>query len=130
MKMKNLPSKKACIRNPKAICFLLDKDKCEFLDETACLRQALYLAQNEVAIFKQKRNLKHSKISIKWRDSSNYYKKRCIALQEFIKVNGLQIPTVAESSHDPDLNIIVEDTKGEENHELDDSNSAHGTIRE
>ena len=113
-------NKKPCQYSLKVPCFIIGD--CTFPSELECLRQALFLSTNELSLVKQQRNIKHSKMSIKWRDQSFYYKKRCVALQEFIKGKGLSVPTVVESSNDPDLTIQSEDIQGEDSDEMGNSN--------
>jgi len=72
------------------VCF--STEDCAFKSSEECLKQALFLAQREIIGLKEKANMKHTRTSIKWRDSSFYYKKRVKQLLEIIKENGLESP--------------------------------------
>jgi hypothetical protein len=84
------------------VCFSIEG--CKFPNVEECLRQALFLAQREIAGLKERANLKHTRISLKWRDSSFYYKKRAKQLEEFITKKGLEVPlTMKEKVQDEGL---------------------------
>ena len=63
-------------------CF--KSEECKSTSLIACLKVALYLAWNELAELNRRRMQKHTAASLKWRDSSFYYKKRCKELEERI----------------------------------------------
>lgn len=89
------PLAQSCKHEPSMVCFSVDG--CEFESMGECLKQALFLSQRELAGLKEKVNLKHSRMSLKWRDSCFYYKKRARQLEKFILEKGLTVPlTVKE----------------------------------
>lgn len=86
----------SCSYDSAMTCFSVED--CKFLSQLECLKAGLYLAQKELVILKQKRNLRHTKTSLKWRDSAFYYKKRAKTLTGWIKAKGLALPTIQEFS--------------------------------
>lgn len=92
--MVDKPLAQSCKYCPSMVCFSVTT--CQFPSSEECLRQALFLAQRELAGMKEKANQKHTRMSIKWRDSSFYFKKKAKRLEKFIKANGLKVPTGGE----------------------------------
>lgn len=85
---------RSCRYEAGMVCF--HTGDCPYSSLALCLQQNLYLAHKEIALLKERRNLKHNKVSIKWRDTSFYYKKKSRALEEWVKRQGLSLPTLEE----------------------------------
>lgn len=88
--MKNNEENRSCGYDAGMVCFY--NRECRFTSLVDCLRQNLFLAQKELELLRKKRNERHTKTSIKWRDTSFYYKKRAKALETWIVKNGLVVP--------------------------------------
>lgn len=69
---------------------------CSFQSVVSCLQQNLLLAHKEISLLKEKRNQKHSKVSIKWRNNSFYYKKKLRYLELWLKNKGIEVPKTEE----------------------------------
>jgi len=88
-----MPSEnRSCRYQAGFVCFYTGE--CKYPDVITCLQQNLFLAQKEISLLKERRNLKHSKVSLKWRDTAFYYKKKNKLLEDWIKGKGLKVPTV------------------------------------
>lgn len=95
---------------------------CSFTSVVSCLQANLLLAHKEISILKEKRNQKHSKVSIKWRNNSFYYKKKLKYLELWMKNKGIVVPGIEEMFA---VNLDSELTKGEgikSNEPIRDSN--------
>lgn len=85
---------RSCKYEGGMVCFYTSE--CTFPSLVVCLQQNLYLAQKEIFLLKEKRNLRHSKVSIKWRNNSFYYKKKLKFLEAWIKEKGMKPPKIEE----------------------------------
>ena len=85
---------RSCRYNAGMVCFY--NKECTYPSLTDCLQQNLYLAQKEISLLKEKRNQRHSKVSIKWRNNSFYYKKKLKYLEAWIKDKGIEVPKIEE----------------------------------
>lgn len=94
------PLAQSCKYEPSMVCF--SGNECKFENQVECLKQALFLCQRELAGLKEKANQKHSRMSLKWRDSAFYFKKRSKALETYIKASGLEVPLTYEKEGEDD----------------------------
>ena len=90
----NPAGKCSCKYEAGMLCFYTKK--CTFPSLVVCLQQNLYLAQKEITLLRERRNLRHSKASLKWRNTSFYYKKKLKYLEAWLKEHGVQYPKVEE----------------------------------
>ncbi len=81
--------KNICKYDENVTCFTVGE--CAFPTVKECLRQALYLAQREVAELKAKTATKHNALSLKWRTSSFYYKRKSQELEDILKEVGVKV---------------------------------------
>ena len=95
---------RSCKYEAGMVCFYTSV--CTHPSLTICLQQNLYLAQKEISLLKEKRNLKHNKVSIKWRNNSFYYKKKVKYLEAWIKGRGMELPKIEELF--PQVSVISE----------------------
>jgi hypothetical protein len=84
----------SCRYEPGMVCFHIGD--CVFPSLTSCLQQNLYLAQKEISLLKEKKNQRHTKVSLKWRDSAFYHKKKLVALENWLKSKEIKIPSISE----------------------------------
>lgn len=94
---------KSCKYQPEMVCFYTST--CKFPSAIECLKQNLFLAQRELEVAKSKQNVRNTKQSLKWRDQSFYYKKRCRMMEDFIKAQGLVLPTYTHQDKEVTLNV-------------------------
>jgi len=104
------------------VCFHVGE--CSYPSLTACLQQNLYLAHKEISLLKERRNLKHTKVSLKWRDTAFYYKKRVKGIEMWAKEKGIKLPTVVET-----FSMKEEIDEGIRNSHSASGGSSRGDIR-
>ena len=103
---------RSCKYDPGMVCFYTTA--CTYPSLIACLQQNLYLAQKEISLLKEKRNQRHSKASLKWRNNSFYYKKKLRYLEAWMKEKKIEIPTIEELFKGSFVNSEPEVTPKEE----------------
>lgn len=116
---------RSCRYEAGMVCFY--NATCDFPSLVSCLQQNLYLAQKEISLLKEKRNLKHDKVSLKWRNNAFYFKKKNRYLEDWIKGKGMEVPTTEEIfPKDPPINLESKNTtnEGETNERVRGDNSA------
>lgn len=98
MTMTNNPTQDTVNRSCKydygMVCFYTKV--CTFPTLAICLQQNLYLAHKEISLLKESQSIKHSQMSLKWRNTAFYYKKRCRALEALIQDRGLELPNTQD----------------------------------
>ena len=94
MKAISTGENRSCKYDGEMACFHIGE--CDFPSLPACLKHNLLLSHRENALLRERKNLKHDKISLKWRETSFYYKRKCKELEEWIRKKGLEVPKIGE----------------------------------
>uniref|UniRef100_A0A6M3LNY4 Uncharacterized protein n=1 Tax=viral metagenome TaxID=1070528 RepID=A0A6M3LNY4_9ZZZZ len=87
----NLP----CQYNPAVKCIVINQ--CTNLDELTCLQGQILRLNKELYELKRRRVARHDKMSLKWRDSAFYTKKRFRILTEWLKKHDIKYPSMVEA---------------------------------
>jgi len=82
---------KACKYDDKFMCFKWEA--CVYSSLNECLKVSVMAQSRQLEHIKHRQMQKHSEVSIKWRNSSFYYKKKCKQLEAFLLTNGLELPS-------------------------------------
>ena len=95
---------------------------------TTCLKNGIVLLSREVMHLKHHKMQKHTVASIKWRNSSFYYRRKCKTLECFILENGLKIPLIKGNKTEGEDAVYNNDKKEESPKGLSSSPSENGAF--
>jgi hypothetical protein len=114
-----------CQFNANVKCFV--EKECIYINELECLQTQVLTYQQEIKNLTQKRFIIHDRTSLKWRDSSFYYKKRYKLLTKWLIKKGIEIPDLLKlEKESPDEKLSHSDKTSSES-ATSDNNGQHIT---
>ncbi|KKK61560.1 hypothetical protein LCGC14_3013100, partial [marine sediment metagenome] len=85
-----------CQYDNKHYCHLTFINKCAYESIISCLKAQVNDDRKRLAKLNYEIERGHTRLSIKWKDQSFYYKAKVKALEAYITDKGLDVPTVVE----------------------------------